>query len=100
MHWGKYWDDSNLKQKYGDRIKFEHNYPDYFPQARSNPQLPWCYPEMALGEFKRWLREAYIKEGKFAKYLTDQATKKALPLSFVQLAIAAYTDNDSPKRLS
>ncbi|MGD0770870.1 MAG: hypothetical protein ABSB42_22025 [Tepidisphaeraceae bacterium] len=100
IHWGKHWEDSDLKKMYGDRIKFEHNYPNYFPQARSNPQLPWCYPEMSLGEFKRWLRETYIKGGKFEKYLTDQANKKSLPPSFVQLAIAVYRDNDSPKLLS
>jgi hypothetical protein len=89
-----------LSLQYGDRIKFEHNYPHYFPQADSNPQAPWCYPEMALGEFKRWLRENYIKGGKFEKYLNDQVNKKSLPPSFAQLAIAAYTDTDAQKRLS
>lgn len=98
--WSKHWDQTGLSQQYGDRIKFEHNYPDYFPQAKSNPQLPWCYPEMALGEFKRWIREVYIKAGKFEKYLNDQVKKKALPPSFAQIAIAAYTDPDSPKKLT
>jgi hypothetical protein len=51
---------------------------------------------MALGEFKRWLRETYIMGGKFEKYLTDQVGKKALPPSFAQLAVAAYA-GDSPK---
>lgn len=100
IHWAKHWCDNKLNEKYGERIKFEHNYPYYFPQAASNPQLPWCYPEMALGEFKKWLREKYIQGGKFAKYLTDQAAKKALPPSFAQLAAAAYADNDAPKRLN
>jgi hypothetical protein len=100
IHWSKHWVDKNLSLQYGDRIKFEHNYPHYFPQADSNPQAPWCYPEMALGEFKRWLRENYIKGGKFEKYLNDQVNKKSLPPSFAQLAIAAYTDTDAQKRLS
>jgi hypothetical protein len=98
-HWARHWTGSSLSEKYGERIKFEHNYPEYFPQSASNPQEPWCYPEMALGEFKRWIRESYIKGGKFEKYLTDQAAKKMLPPSFAQLAIAAYADNDSPKLL-
>lgn len=92
IHWGKHWGAQNLAQQYGDRIKFEHHYPAYFPQAKSNPQLPWCYPEMALGEFKRWLRETYIKAGKFEKYLDGQVAQRLLPPSFAQIAVQAYTD--------
>jgi hypothetical protein len=88
--WSKHWTDQGLAAKYGERIKFEHNYPHYFPQAASNPQLPWCYPEMSLGEFKRWIRESYIKDGKFKRYLEVQTAKKALPPSFAQIAVAAY----------
>jgi hypothetical protein len=98
IHWGKHWCESDLQSKYGERIQFEHNYPDYFAQARSNPQLPWCYPEMALGEFKKWIREAYIKGGKFEKYLSSQVAKRALPPSFAQLAVAAYTNKDDDSR--
>lgn len=100
IHWGKHWDGQGLSQTYGERIKFEHNYPRYFPQAKSNPQLPWCYPEMALGEFKRWLREDYIKAGKFKRYLDDQVAKRALPPSFAQIAVSAYDGSNAPKRLN
>lgn len=96
--WSKYWGSAGLADKYGERIKFEHNYPNYFPQSASNPQEPWCYPEMGLGEFKRWIREDYIKGGKFATYLEGQVEKRALPPSFAQLAIAAYT-GDEPSSL-
>ena len=41
---------------YGERVKFDHNYPSYFPQSASNPQEAWCYPEAALGEFRCWFR--------------------------------------------
>lgn len=95
--WAKHWTATDLAAQYGERIKFEHNYPSYFPQAESNPQEPWCYPEMALGEFRRWLREKYIGDGKFEKYLNDKVKQKALPASFAQLAIAAYTDEDAAK---
>jgi hypothetical protein len=98
IHWSKHWDGAGLAGQYGERIKFEHNYPDYFPQAASNPQEPWCYPEMALGEFKRWIRETYIKGGKFEAYLMSQVERRALPPSFAQLAIAAYT-GDEPSSL-
>jgi hypothetical protein len=96
--WGKHWVAEKLAEKFGDRIKFEHNYPDYFPQADSNPQTPWCYPEMALGEFRRWIRETYIGEGKFEKYLTDKVSKKELPASFASLAIGSYP-NEAIKKL-
>lgn len=62
----------------------------------SNPQEPWCYPEASLGEFRRWFRESYIGEGKFAKYLGSQSKVKALPASFAQIALDAY----SPKNLN
>ena len=90
QHWATHWRNSNFDQVYGERIKFEHNYPSYFPQAKSNPQEPWCYPEMALGEFRRWLREAYIGDGKFKNYLDAKVKERALPISFAQLAIASY----------
>lgn len=90
LSWSKYWTESGLAQQYGERIKFEHNYPGYFPQARSNPQDCWCYPDAALGEFRRWLRDIYIGAGKFKKYITGQVEKRELPISFAQLAIAAY----------
>ena len=93
--WAKHWMGNELAAKYGDRIKFEHNYPSYFPQAESNPQEPWCYPEMALGEFRRWMRETYIGEGKFQKYLSDKVAQKALPASFAQLAIASYKGGEN-----
>lgn len=88
--WGKHWTANDYDSKYGRRIKFEHNYPSYFPQAKSNPQEPWCYPESALGEFRRWLRESYIGEGKFKNYLENKVKERALPVSFAQLAISAY----------
>ncbi|RJP67994.1 MAG: hypothetical protein C4535_09815 [Comamonadaceae bacterium] len=91
QHWSKHWSSNGGEAVYGARIKYEHNYPDYFPQALSNPQDSWCYPEMALGEFRRWFRETYIAGGKFANYIESKAKEKRLPVSFAQLAIAAYT---------
>lgn len=88
--WSKHWVVQGFDVSYGIRKKFEHNYPDYFPQAESNPQEPWCYPESALGEFRRWMRENYIGDGRFEKYIHDKVRQKSLPPSFAQLAIGAY----------
>lgn len=97
ISWGKYWCANDMDSKYGPRKKYEHEYPDYFPQAQSNPQDCWCYPEASLGEFRRWMRDEYIREGRFAKYLNQKVRHNELPASFAQLAIAAYTgDGDGP----
>ena len=92
--WAKHWTENGLEGKFGCRTKFEHNYPSYFPQAKSNPQEPWCYPDAALGEFRRWLREEYIGDGKFKKYLSQKVANMELPASFAQLAISAYSSED------
>ncbi len=91
--WGKHWVDNLLAERFGDRLEYQHHYPPYFPQAASNPQTPWCYPEAALGEFKRWLREEYIRGGKFAAYVTGQVTKKSLSTETAARALAAYNLN-------
>jgi hypothetical protein len=88
--WSQFWAEQELDVAYGGRQKFKHNYPAYFAQAASNPQDTWCYPEAALGEFRKWFRESYIGEGKFATYLNSKAKKQELPRSFAQLAITAY----------
>lgn len=90
IHWAKHWKGNNLNARYGERIKFEHNFPEYFPQAESNPQEPWCYPDSALGEFRRWFRDDYIGNGKFQNYIEGKVKEQQLPVSFAQLAIAAY----------
>ncbi len=94
QQWSKHWTTSLYDLHFSERIKFDHNYPAYFPQSVSNPQEAWCYPEAALGEFRRWFRETYIGEGKFAAYVLGKAKAMQLPVSFAQLAIAAYTPDE------
>jgi hypothetical protein len=89
--WGKHWIANSFDQKFGVRIKFEHNYPSYFPQAESNPQDAWCYPEVSLGEFRKWLRETYVGQGKFESYLSNKGNQRGLPASVTQLAVAEFT---------
>lgn len=78
QRWGKKWTSENLESVYGMRLKFEHNYPDYFPQALSNPQHPWCYPDDALAEFRSWLKKEYLKDF-FPNYLNGQIKLGKLP---------------------
>ncbi len=93
IHWAKHWNEGDLDAKFGARQNWQHNYPDYFPQAKSNPQHAWCYPESALAEFRKWMREKYIGDGKFTKYINEKVKKKELPASFAQLAVTAYELN-------
>jgi hypothetical protein len=88
--WGKHWTENDFDSHYGSRIKWEHNYPQIFPQSKSNPQDAWCYPEAALPEFRRWFREQYVGEGKFSKYINGKIKAKELPPIFAQLVIKAY----------
>ena len=88
--WSNYWSEHMLDEKFGPRRTYQHNYPDYFPQALSNPQTPWCYPEAALGAFRGWFQDVYVGDGKFKTYLTGKVRQRQLPASFAQLAIAAY----------
>lgn len=83
-HWARYWEEFNLDERFGEKKKFPHRYPNDHPQAKSNPQSANCYPVDALGEFRRWLNDVYIGEGKFAKHLKGQ---KKIPPSVAQLAI-------------
>lgn len=74
QRWGTKWSNENLDSLYGMRQKYSHNYPDYFPQALSNPQHPWCYPDDALPEFRAWLKKEYLQEH-FSTYLNGQVKK-------------------------
>jgi hypothetical protein len=89
--WSKHWADNGLEARFGPRLEYKHYYPDYFPQAVSNPQTPWCYPEAALGEFKRWLREDYIRGGKFSAYLAGQLQKRQISTEAAERALSAYS---------
>ncbi|MEM6973736.1 MAG: hypothetical protein AAF577_13105 [Pseudomonadota bacterium] len=70
--WGRYWSDNNVDQEYGQRVKTDHDYPEYFPQAASNPQPIWAYPDAALPAFRRWLRHVYLPT-KFPPYILKKA---------------------------
>lgn len=90
MAWSGYWDKMGFDDKYGPKKKYDHEYPAYYPQAKSNPQAANAYPNEALGEFRRWLQDEYISK-KFPRYLMAQARQKKLTRSTVDKTIEAFT---------
>jgi hypothetical protein len=87
--WSKYWVAENLDIIHGERIKYEHNYPLYYPQAGSNPQHPFCYPDDALGEFRRWVREVYLPK-RMPGYLLDKVKQGQIPAAVATAALEAF----------
>lgn len=86
LTWASYWAKDKLEERYGKRVKFDHNYPEYFAQAASNPQDMWVYPVAALPEFRVWLQTDYVKD-KFPAYLTKKVAKGLLPASSAMLML-------------
>lgn len=70
--WGKFWASHGLDERFGPRIRYEHNFPEYYPQSASNPQKPWAYPDEALPMFRKWFRHEYLTT-KFPKYILTKA---------------------------
>lgn len=93
--WAKHWSEGSIDVQFGSRASYAHNYPSYFPQSASNPQIAYCYPDAALGEFRRWFRQDYIGEGRFRKYLTRKVSEKLLPDGYVERAMLALARDRS-----
>lgn len=87
--WSDYWKENNLEAQYGDRTRYDHEYPDYYPQSNSNPQPAFAYPNAALGIFRDWLQKNYILS-KFPKYFLGRATKGTLPIQNANKALEAF----------
>lgn len=95
LAWAKFWKVENLDIIYGERKRYKHNYPDYFPQALSNPQPAYCYPDDALAEFRKWVREVYL-DRQMPKYLESKVREGKLPNDSALAAIDAF----KPKQIS
>lgn len=76
LAWSKHWNNMNFAASHGERINYQHNYPEYYPQSQSNPQAPYAYPLSCIGEFRKWLKDTYITT-KLPTYLIGQ-TKRGL----------------------
>jgi hypothetical protein len=88
--WAAHWKNDNLDVVYGERIRYDHNYPQYFPQSASNPQQPYCYPDDALGEFRKWIRDEYIAK-RMPVYLNQKAREGRIPQPAVAAALDAFS---------
>jgi hypothetical protein len=84
--WAAYWKAEKLAEQFGERVKFDHNYPEYFAQAASNPQPINVYPVAALGHFRIWLQTIYVPE-KFPAYITTKVYQGVLPASVAQVML-------------
>lgn len=87
--WSSYWTDNKLAATYGERTRYDHEYPLYYPQSKSNPQPAYAYPDSALGEFRGWLRQNYITS-KFPNYLINQAKQGRIPAPVANKAIETF----------
>jgi len=92
MAWGKHWSSSSFDGKYGGRRKYQHVFPEDFPQR---DPMAWIYPVEALGEFRRWMDDVYVSE-KFGTYLNNKAKKGEL----CKVDIPALVQAVQPARLS
>lgn len=89
QRWAKHWKEESLDVLFGAREQYQHNFPVYFPQALSNPQTPYCYPDEALGEFRKWFRKTYL-EKYLPEYLQGQAKLGKVKPAIATKAISAF----------
>lgn len=73
--WSAYWTNNRLAEKHGERINFDHEYPDYYPQSKSNPQPAYAYPNSAWAEFQAWFKSNYLSGDPLHTYLSGQVGK-------------------------
>jgi len=90
-YWSEYWVENNLSSLHGERIKYSHAYPEYYPQAKSNPQPAFAYPNSAWGIFQEWLKSNYLEGQPFPKYLSGQVSKGTLSISTANKVLQTFT---------
>lgn len=72
QHWARHWSENELDLRFGPRLKYPHAYPKSHPQADSNPQEAWCYPDSGLAYYRKWLAETYVGGGSLETYLKSK----------------------------
>jgi hypothetical protein len=87
--WSEVWTFKNLNQEHGDRVKYPHFYPDYFPQSLANGSInPYIYPVGSLGVFKQWIQNEYLPF-RYPTYLNRKAKQGAISPSEVPKILKA-----------
>lgn len=92
VSWGKHWEERGGDRLFGQRVKYPHKYPDYFPQSQVAIEA-WIYPLSALSEFRVWMQEVYLPE-KYPAYIKRKVNAGALAASRAELLLAAVVGND------
>lgn len=100
-YWSEHWNENELFRKYGDRVKYDHEYPPYYPQSKSNPQAAYAYPNGALGEFRDWFHANYLVH-LYPRYLSNQCSRGMITHNNAVAAVKAITDceNGRPKLIA
>lgn len=95
--WANYWRKNKLSEKYGEMTKHPHTYPDWFPQSKAGPQPANIFPEDALGEFRRWMRDDYIQNG-LPDYLAGKVEDKVIEQKKVLAVLEQLQQQKLPKK--
>lgn len=96
QHWARFWKDNGLAEQFGDRREYEHNYPDYYPQAMSNPQRPYAYPDAALPTFRAWFKSTYLPT-KFPAYILKKSNLLAGGRNEAQMIAGMFNPPQLPR---
>lgn len=88
MHWSKYW-KAYCVNNHSSPIEYNHYYPDIFPQAASNPQKANAYPDSALSDFRRWMRDTYLPQN-FPRYVSRKQKQGQIPPTTANKLIDAF----------
>jgi hypothetical protein len=96
--WSRHWKENGLEEKFGATHQWPHHYPDYYPQAASNPQMVLVYPNAALPEFRGWLHSVYLPT-KYPSYLKNKVRERVLTAEMRLKLLAAAGVPQLPRDL-
>jgi hypothetical protein len=88
--WSNYWVTNRLADQYGERIHFNHEYPDYYPQSKSNPQPAYAYPDTVWAVFQKWFKQNYLGDVALQKYLAGQVSKGTLAIETANKVLEVF----------
>jgi hypothetical protein len=90
--WAKHWKEIKGDDVFGERKRFQHVFPDDFPQSVADVQA-WIYPNAALGEYRDWMQEIYLPQH-FPKYIASKVKTGALAAPRAALLLAAINPSE------
>ena len=78
-------------------MKTKHQYPSYYPQAASNPQPVWAYPDSSLPEFRQWFKDDYLPT-KYPQYILGKWKALKGGMGEAKRIAGIYTQPKLPKK--